>query len=97
MENQLLETITKDITKIPNKEYYQIQKYLNNQPVDEYLNVRFVEKDGDFICSGIKDTQLLDILIYRLENKNKDFQIISKLLLEAKMYLKLIENCDQLQ
>lgn len=80
MEEQIVKQINDDISKNPTCECYHIRKYFGDKPLEEYSVIRMMEtlQDG-FIAPGIKDTELLDILLYRNASNEESVKLINKL------------------
>lgn len=66
MEEQLVKQIDNDLSKNPTCECYHLRKYFGNKPLEEYSILRMMEtfQDGS-IAPGIKDSELVHLLIYR--------------------------------
>lgn len=66
MEEQLVDQINNDLSKNPTCECYHLRKYFGDKPLEEYSILRMMEtfQDG-FIAPGIKDSELVDLLIWR--------------------------------
>ena len=65
---QLLKEISNNISKVPNSELYFLKKYYKNTALEDYLSIRFQEKflDGS-IVPGIKDSELVEVLLTRVD------------------------------
>lgn len=66
MKEQLIKQIDDDLSKNPTCECYHLRKYFGNKPLEEYSILRMMEtfQDGS-IAPGIKDSELVDLLIWR--------------------------------
>lgn len=84
MEEQLVKQINDDLSKNPTCECYHLRKYFGDKPLEEYSILRMMEifQDGS-IAPGIKDNELLDLLLYR----NKSNEIVVKLINILKLYI----------
>lgn len=94
MEEQIVKQINDNISKNPNCECYHIRKYFGNKPLEEYSIIRMMEtlQDG-FIAPGIKDSELVSLLIYRAaSNKHKDVAELVNCLANALDYFLEIEE-----
>lgn len=80
MEEQLIKQINDDISKNPTCECYHLRKYFGDKPLEEYSILRMMEtfQDGS-IAPGIKDTELLEILLYRNVSNEESVKLINKL------------------
>lgn len=80
MEEQLIQQINKDVSKNPTCECYYIRKYFGNEPIEAYSTLRMMEtfQDG-LIAPGIKDRELLDVLLYRNKSNSEFIELINKL------------------
>lgn len=80
MEEQLIQQINDDISKNPTCECYHLRKYFGDKPLEEYSILRMMEtfQDGS-IAPGIKDTELLEILLYRNASNEESVKLINKL------------------
>lgn len=80
MDEQLVQQITDNISKNPTCESYHIQKFFGDKPIEEYNFIRFMEEypDGS-VAPGIKDTELLEILLYRNASNEESVKLINKL------------------
>ena len=80
MEEQIVKQINDDISKNPNCECYHLRKYFGDKPLEEYSILRMMEtfQDGS-IAPGIKDTELLEILLYRNASNEESVKLINKL------------------
>lgn len=84
MEEQLVKQINDDLSKNPTCECYHLRKYFGDKPLEEYSILRMMEtfQDGS-IAPGIKDSELLDLLLYR----NESNEIVAKLINILKLYI----------
>ena len=80
MEEQIVKQINDDISKNPTCECYHLRKYFGDKPLEEYSILRMMEtfQDGS-IAPGIKDTELLEILLYRNASNEESVKLINKL------------------
>lgn len=80
MDEQLVQQINDDISKNPTCECYHIRKYFRDKPLEEYSILRMMEifQDGS-VAPGIKDTELLEILLYRNASNEESVKLINKL------------------
>lgn len=80
MEEQLIQQINKDVSKNPTCECYYLKKYFGNEPIEAYSTIRMMEtfQDG-LIAPGIKDKELLDVLLYRNKSNEESVKLINKL------------------
>ena len=80
MEEQIVKQINDDISKNPTCECYHLRKYFGDKPLEEYSVLRMMEtfQDGS-IAPGIKDTELLEILLYRNASNEESVKLINKL------------------
>lgn len=80
MEEQIVKQINDDISKNPTCECYHLRKYFGDKPLEEYSVLRMMEtfQDGS-IAPGIKDTELLEILLYRNVSNEESVKLINKL------------------
>lgn len=96
MEDQILKQITENITKNPFYEQYYIRKYFRDQPVDSYIPIRMMEVLPDkSIALGLKDSELIELLLYRVETIFKDTkyeQELTKCLMETLDYYEEYEQ-----
>lgn len=94
MEEQIVKQINDDISKNPNCECYHIRKYFGDKPLEEYSVIRMIEtlQDG-FIAPGVKDSELVSLLIYRAaSSKQKDVAELVNCLANALDYFLEIEE-----
>lgn len=94
MEEQIVKQINDDISKNPNCECYHIRKYFGDKPLEEYSVIRMMEtlQDG-FIAPGVKDSELVSLLIYRAaSSKHKDVAELVNCLANALDYFLEIEE-----
>lgn len=99
MDTQILKTLSPTISKNPSSESYYLSKFFKDKLLDEYSSIRFMEqaKDG-FVAPGIKDSELLELLIHRavtVHYKFKNQEDLIKSLNDSLDYILEIENnCD---
>lgn len=84
MEEQLVNQINDNLSKNPTCQCYHLRKYFGDKPLEEYSILRMMEtfQDGS-IAPGIKDSELLDLLLYR----NESNEIVAKLINILKLYI----------
>lgn len=84
---QLLKEISNNVSKIPSSELYFLKKYYKENPLEEYLSVRFQEEFSDkSAVPGIKDSELVELLLSRVETKykwNRNNQELTQLLMRV--------------
>ena len=80
MEEQLIQQINKDVSKNTTCECYYLRKYFGREPIEAYSTLRMMEtfQDG-LIAPGIKDRELLDVLLYRNKSNRESVELINKL------------------
>lgn len=94
MEEQLIQQINKDVSKNPTCECYYLRKYFGHEPIEAYSTLRMMEtfQDG-LIVPGIKDSELVSLLIYRaISSKHKDVTELVNCLANALDYFLEIEE-----
>lgn len=94
MEEQLVKQIDDDLSKNPTCECYHLRKYFGDKPLEEYSVLRMMEtfQDGS-IAPGIKDSELVSLLIYRAaSSKHKDVSELVNCLANALDYFVEIEK-----
>lgn len=94
MEEQLVKQINDDLSKNPTCECYHLRKYFGDKPLEEYSILRMMEtfQDGS-IAPGIKDSELVSLLIYRAaSSKHKNVVELVNCLADALDYFVEIEE-----
>lgn len=72
MNEQLVQQLTKNVSKNPNYEIYHLKNYFGENPDNRYTVLEFTDKyidenKEDWDTSGITDKELIEVLLNRIK------------------------------